>query len=231
MLKSDLHIHTEHDFFDRIKHSTEELIDTAVAGGFEVLGITNHNSFFDCSRSKDYAEKKGILIIPGIETTVEGKHVVILNAVKEAEKVKSFGDLRKYRQEHPECFVLAPHPYYFKISSLDSSLEENIELFDGIEYCYFHSRLVNFFNRKAEATAKKFNKPLIGTSDNHYLERFGKTYTLINAEKNINSIIEAMKKGKVELVSNPFSEFELARILFPVAWNLLNYFRRRRQLK
>ena len=49
------------------------------------------------------------------------------------------------------------------------------------------------FNRKAKKVAKRFDLPLVGSSDTHSLRQLGSTYSLINAEKKVDSVIKAIK--------------------------------------
>ena len=85
-------------------------------------------------------------------------------------------------------------------SCLGRKLEENIDLFDAVEYSFFHTQMINL-NRKAIKTARKYSKPLIALSDSHSIDSFGKTYSLIDSEKDFTSIKYAIIKNKINLVS------------------------------
>ncbi len=90
-------------------------------------------------------------------------------------------------------------------------------MFDAIEYSWFFSKLINL-NRKAVRIAKRYNKPIIATSDVHYIENFGKNYSLIDSAKDIRSVFNAIKNNKVKIKSKPlpflmFLAFSL-RIIF-----------------
>ena len=86
-------------------------------------------------------------------------------------------------------FILAPHPFYPRGNCLKEDFLRNIDVFDGIEYCHYYCRGYNPYNKKAATKAKKYNKPMIGTSDAHRLFQFNKTYSLIDANKNIKEVI------------------------------------------
>ena len=77
MLKADLHIHTKEDpvHHKDIKYTAKQLIDHAANQGYEVIAITCHNKVYYNKKIKEYAKKKGILLIPGIEKTIKRKHV------------------------------------------------------------------------------------------------------------------------------------------------------------
>ena len=95
MLKVELHSHTADDPHDRIPYSAEQLIDRAAALWYDGLAVTLHDRQLDVARLAPYAAKRGIVLIPGIERTVAGKHVLLLNFTREAEDVRSFADLAR----------------------------------------------------------------------------------------------------------------------------------------
>lgn len=202
MLKVDFHIHTGSDPKDEIRYSDEELIDKASEQGFDSIAITNHDACAHTKKLAEYAERKGILLIPGSEATIEGKHVVILNITqRDIDGIKTFDDLRKLKSQK-NILVIAPHPYFVLPNCLGKKLIQNIDIFDAIEYSYFHTKWINF-NRKAKAAAEKFSKTLIAQSDTHILKCFGKTYSFIDAEKDFISIKKAVIDGKVKIMSPP----------------------------
>ena len=200
-LKADFHIHTQEDPKDRIRYTAGELIDYASHRGFDVLAITNHDIVTYSRGLREYAHRKGILLIPGIEVSVSKKHVILLNAVAfNPNQTKTLEDIRQYRND--DSLILAPHPYFPIFQGLRSSLDKAIDIFDAIEYTHFYFKGINF-NRKAERKAARFNLPLLGVSDAHFLWQVGTTYSLIEAEKNIPSVISAIKKKRIEIISSP----------------------------
>ncbi len=207
--KIQFHTHTRQDPVDNIQHSEKELIDSAAEHGYHALSITCHNAVVFDEDLQKYAEKKGILLIPGIEKSIGKRHVLIINATHEAQKIHSFEDLRKYKNTHPDCLIVAPHPYYPAWICLQKKLEQYIELFDAIEYSWYHSKKIDFFNKKAAGVAKKYNLPMLGTSDNHILKDLDWTYSIVQAEKNIPAIFEAIKKNQIRIVSRPASLWKL----------------------
>jgi hypothetical protein len=200
-LKADFHIHTQEDPKDRIRYSARELIDYASHRRFDVLAITNHNVVTYSRELREYARRKGILLIPGIEVSVERKHVILLNREDfSRDQTKTLEDIRQYRDD--DSLIIAPHPYFPIFQGLRSSLDRAIDIFDAIEYTHFYFKGINF-NRKAERKAARFNLPLLGVSDAHFLWQVGTTYSLIEAEKDIRSVIRAIKKKRIEIISSP----------------------------
>lgn len=201
MLKADLHIHTKEDPIDShiIKYSAKDMIKHAAKLKYKVLSITNHDSIFYNDALKRYAKKHGILLISGTEAMIEGKEILLLNIRKN--NIKKISSLRKLRNQN--VLVIAPHPFYPRLTCLHSKLIKNIENFDAIEYCHCYHNLFNLFNNKALNIARKYKKPVIGTSDAHFLYQVDYTYSLIDAEPKIDSVLEAIRKNKVIVRTQP----------------------------
>src|SRR3954465_2135915 len=99
MLKVDLHTHTSDDPVDRIPYTTRALIDRAAALGFDALAITLHDHQLDLQPLRHYASERRLVLIPGVERTIEGKHVLLLNFPRAATaNVRTFDDLRRLKQ-------------------------------------------------------------------------------------------------------------------------------------
>lgn len=211
--KIQFHAHTKSDPEDCLFHSEKDLIDRAHQHGYDVLAITCHNHIAHTEELAEYAKTKNILLIPGMEKTVEKNHVVIINPKKEAEKINTFNELRDYKKENPQTLIFAAHPYHpfpLGILSLKDNLDKNIDLFDAIEFSSFYTHMFDF-NKKAVDAAKKHNKPLLGTADNHVLEFLNHTFSYVYADnKTPEAIFEAIKKGKIEIISRPMHLVRLA---------------------
>ncbi|MCJ7582398.1 MAG: PHP domain-containing protein [Candidatus Aminicenantes bacterium] len=210
-LKVDFHIHTAEDPKDYIPYSSFQLIDVASQKGFDALAITNHDAVYYNPELVKYAENKGILLIPGMEATFSDAHVLILNPDFQINpEGRSIEELSTIKNE--DNLIIAPHPFFLRFKSLDTDLLTYIHLFDAIEFSQYYNRLINF-NKKAVDTAKEFKKPLIATSDCHFIWQFGDTYSLVEAKKDIPSIIAAVKSGKIEIFTKPISLATMAKIM------------------
>mgnify|MGYP005853111295 CR=1 FL=1 len=210
MLKVDFHAHTRDDPKDYIDFSAEQLIDRAAERGLDALAITNHNVVTFDSRLKDYAARRHLLLIPGIELTLSNRHVVVINPeFGEAAGYRSLDDLGSIRSD---CsLVIAPHPFYPGSRCLKAKLEEFADSFDAVEFSFFYSHLINP-NGRAVRTAARLSKPLVGSSDCHNIWQIGLTYSLVEAEKTIPSIIAAVRQGRVHVASTPLSAPAMLRV-------------------
>lgn len=215
-LKVDLHLHTAHDLAEIVAGRQKlippyDLIDMAVEQGYDAIAITHHGVQYFNDDLVNYAREKGLLLIPGVETFIERKHVLLIN-FSTRKHILSYDDLRKYKDD--EMLVIAPHPYYLVSECVGNDLVRHKDCFDAVEYCHYYYKFINF-NKKALRTAKKLNLPVIGNSDAHRTFQFGKTYSYVYAEeKSIPSIIKAIKAGKVEYVSRSLTLGEFIRETF-----------------
>jgi hypothetical protein len=208
VLKADLHLHTrEGESF--IAYDARGLIDRAARDGFQVLSITNHDTLTFSEDLAAYARERGILLIPGVEATIEGRHVLLYNADVPPDRIGTFADLR--RLKGPEWLVVAPHPFFPGPTSLRGQLLEEIDLFDGVEFCHFYARGIDF-NRRAVRLAREAGLPLLGGSDSHLVRQLGTTYSLIRGEMTVPSVLAAIRAGQLEVVSRPLTPRECARI-------------------
>lgn len=208
-LKADLHLHTrERESF--IAYDARDLIDRAAQAGFQVLSITNHDTVTFSADLRGYAQERAILLIPGIEATIEGKHVLLYNIDVPPERIRTFADLRRLRR--PEWLVAAPHPFFPGSICLRERLLREIDLFDAIELSHFYTARIDF-NRSAIRLARETGLPLLGTSDSHVLRQFGTTYSLVEGSPTVTSVLGAIRKGQVRIESRPLTLRECAGIV------------------
>lgn len=200
MLKVDLHLHSKKDEQEHfIDFDEKKLIDRAAELGFDAIAFTFHDKFIFEKNTVEYAREKGIILIPGMEKAIEKRHVLILN-IREDPDIKRLSELRKLPSS---ALVIAPHPYYPYPVSLMGKLKKHLKHFHAIEYSSFYCSVFNIPNKKAQKFAEDNNMPLVGNTDCHLLRQFGRTYTMVDANKNIDSIIRAIKQDKIMLITEP----------------------------
>lgn len=212
MIKVELHAHTAGDPEDAIPHSPPDLIDRAAALGYGALAITLHDRQLDVGPLTAYAAARGLTLIPGIERTIDGRHLLLLNFPAAAAQVASLDDLARLKT-HAPGIVVAPHPFFPLGHCLRSRMDEYAAVIDAVEISYFHTALVDF-NRPARRWAQAHGKPLVGTSDLHRLSQLDRTFSLVDADPTPDAICAAIRAGRVEVRTRPVS---LPRIAFLVA--------------
>ena len=210
MLKVELHTHTSDDPVDWIPHSAHALIDRAAALGYDALAITLHDRQFDVRSLTAYATERDIVLIPGIEKTIEGRHVLLLNFDRGAEDVQTFDDLAALKQRS-RGLVVAPHPFFPSTCCLLGKMKRYASLFDAVEYNAMYTSSLNF-NGFAERWARRHGKPMVGNGDVHRLEQLGTTYSLVDADRDPASICEAIAAGRVRVATRPVSWWTAIRV-------------------
>jgi len=211
VLKVDLHLHTADDPLDRIVHSGTALVDRAADLGFGALAITLHDAQFADAWLTAYARERGVVLVPGIERTIRGRHVLLLNFPASAVAgVRSMDDLARVKARG-NGLVIAPHPFFPGDTCLGAALDVCADAFDAVEWTYFWMRGLNF-NARAARWAAARGTPLVGNSDLHDLRQLGRTYTLVDAPPDPAAICEAVRAGRVQLRTEPVPVMELARV-------------------
>jgi predicted metal-dependent phosphoesterase TrpH len=211
MLKVDLHTHTADDPADRIPYSTRDLVDRAAALGYNALAITLHDRQLDLRPVESYAAERGVVLIPGIERTIQGKHVLLLNFSRASEEVASFADLARLKSRE-RGIVVAPHAFFPAPTCLRGLMDRHASLFDAVEYNAMFTATMNF-NEKAAAWAAAHGKPMVGNGDVHRLAQLGTTYSLVDAAPNPDAICEAVAAGRVQVRATPHSWVTAARLM------------------
>jgi predicted metal-dependent phosphoesterase TrpH len=211
VVKVELHTHTADDPVDRIPHTTCDLIDRAAALAYDAVAVTLHERQLDVHPLRSYAAERGITLITGIERTVCGRHVLLLNFSRATEDVCTFDDIARLR-ERERGLVIAPHPFFPAASALRDALDSHPDLFDAVEWHGLFTRQLNF-NRAAKRWAQRHDKPLVGNGDVHRLYQLGSCYSLVDADRDPTAICEAIRAHRVEVVARPVSILQAARTM------------------
>lgn len=205
-MKALLHVHIQDDPLDAIGYSMQEVLDHCAREGFEIVALTGHNKVLIRPEYRAYAEQKNILLISGMERTIESRHVLLYNVEASAEAICTFADLQLYREQHPDMFVIAAHPFlpFFPWRLGEKLLVRYADLFDALEFHWFYTPWLDG-NRKTRQIAERLHKPLVGTSDMHTLRHMFYTYSDIQAvEKTPQAVFQAIRQGRVTITTRPY---------------------------
>ena len=210
ILKADLHLHTAEDRSENIEHNAYRLLDEAHCQGFDVISITNHDTLTFNRKLCEYAGKLGILLLPGVELTVEGRHVLVIGELGGIRQVKRLKDLYKLKRE--QTLLIAPHPFFPASRGLGKSLFPYLDLFDVLEYSHCYTRLINY-NQLAVRVAEKEGLPMASFSDSHKLWQFGGSYSLLLGDRTAEGVFYALRSGAVQMVTRPLGPLALIRTI------------------
>ncbi len=210
-LKTDLHLHSSEDPVDVIAHSAYALIDRAVELGFDAIALTLHDRQIADPRIFDYARDHGLTLLPGVERTIEGRHVLLINFSNGVDQVRTFADLARLKSRG-NGLIVAAHPFFPDKACLRSMLDVHAGLFDAVEWSYFWTRGLNF-NTRAASWAAAHGKAVVGNSDLHDLRQLGRTCSYVYAERDADAICSAIRSGLVTLQTSPVPPLELGQVL------------------
>jgi predicted metal-dependent phosphoesterase TrpH len=190
MLSADLHIHTicSGDGESQVA----DVLHAAYEAGLDVIAITDHDSTEGC----DIAAKipGSVLVIPGVEVTTLQGHLLVLGASGPVPKgmdvletialARSLGGV-----------TIVPHPFHRYRHGVGLKAVRALEAADAIEV--FNSRyILGGANRRALRYAKKLGKPMVAGSDAHHCRYVGYGRTMIDADRTVESVLDAIRMGK-----------------------------------
>ncbi len=208
MLDLDSHIHScySHDSHTKI----EDIIETAVKKNLDIIAISDHNTV-EGSKKAQMVNQTDLLIIPSIEISTTQGHLIGFGCTELI--AKDLPPAETIDRIHDQGgLAIVPHPYCFYRHGLLHDNDEKLK-FDAIETK--NARFIlGYCNGKSEKLAKNRKIPSLGASDAHYKEFIKDCYTQINCQKDIDSVLKAIKKNKVKACGKGTSNIMLAKYLF-----------------
>jgi len=188
-IKADLHVHTcySRDAITTLK----DLILYSKKRGLNAVAVTDHDTLEGTLKVK---KANGLTLIPGTEVTTRNGHVLALNLTMPIPKGFELAETVE-RIHEANGIAIAPHPSAFLKSSLGSgALQKSVKM-DAVEV--INSSAFPFFlsTQLGRRLATRLNLPQTAGSDSHIPETIGLAYTIIDANPNVEDIIDAIKRG------------------------------------
>jgi len=204
-LKIELHCHNKFSNFQLGPRETpydcgvtiSEQLEKAYEMGLDAFFITNHNTLNGYKSLLEYKENhckfNAIKIYPGEEiTTDKGIHILAFGlneTIKAGKNVEEILDIIK-GQSGISC---APHPF-----GLSNGLREMSILCDAIEV--FNSNNVDRYSNIRALHFARANKMIeVAGSDSHVVSTLGRCINLIDAENNLDDILNSIRHGRVTI--------------------------------
>ena len=177
-----------------------ELILYAKKTGLNGVAITDHDRIDGAIKiAKKCSAKSGLFIIPGIEVTSRNGHILALNVQKPIPACLSVEETLE-RIHAQNGIAVAAHPNALYHGQLEKRM---LPQFDGIEVINastFPFRFATYINRKI---AKDFKLAELAGTDAHYAPEIGYAYTVVNAESNLDDVMEAIRKRETKACGKP----------------------------
>lgn len=210
MLKMDSHIHSEYSPDSSSK--IDDILKIARTRNIDVIAISDHNTVDGTSEVLQKTRNADILAIPSIEISSTQGHILGFGCEEMVPQGLSPSDTID-RIHDLGGLAIVPHPYCFYRHGLLHKTDYKDLKIDAIETKNARF-IVGYCNRKANNLSKKENIPSLGASDAHYYKFVGDCYSLVKAEKDIDSILKAILKGKIEAHGKGTSNILLSKYLF-----------------
>ena len=210
MLKMDSHIHSEYSPDSASK--IDDILKVARKRNIDIIAICDHNTVDGTAEVIRKTTNTDILAIPSIE--ISSTHGHILGFGCEENIPRDLTPQDTIDRIH-DCGGLAiiPHPYCFYRHGLLCKSDYNDLKIDAIEIKNARF-IIGYCNNKAKNLAKNEHLPSLGASDAHYWKFVGDCYSLIDCEKDIDSVLKAIRKRKVTAHGKGTSNILLSKYLF-----------------
>lgn len=191
-IKVDLHVHT---IYSDSVITLKDLLFYAKKRGLNAVAITDHNCVEGAAK---FQKETDFLIIPGIEVSSMHGHIVGLNVDKVIPRGLT-ADETVDRIHHAGGIAIACHPYARFKNSLGNHVNSRFDAIEVINACAtpFKKCII-----EAQKTADLLKLPRVAGTDAHFGPQIGHAYTVIDAQPNVQSIIDAIKTGRCQ----PFGE-------------------------
>lgn len=209
---TELHCHSIYSKQKKVEHeginTPMEMMEHAKRIGIEALCLTDHDTMNGIKEALKAGKKHGILIVPSEEVTSKDGHILAIGISETIKPDLSAEEtIDKIRQQGG--VAIAPHAF----DIMGMGLEEKAILCDAMEI--FNAINVDrLTNRRCERFARKFNIPMVGGSDAHWLPMMGAALTQIEGDT-VESIIKSIKSGRTRVVS---PEYHKTKII--LEWSL-----------
>ncbi len=192
-----------------------ELIDHAVSIGLDFIAITDHDSQEAYGVVKEYAQEKGIVLIPGVEITTRSNrlsrrrtHILAYGVEERIPSRRSVKETIAAIHAAGGIAVVA-HPFcsrYGKVLYIGHQVGDYA--FDAVEV--FNSDELPLDNMRAQALALVLDLPGIGGSDAHTLNNIGNTCVSVDLPKtgDWREILKAIQERRHTIVNKQYNSLE-----------------------
>lgn len=210
MYNMDTHIHSEYSPDSKAK--LEDIFKVAKNRNLDIIAISDHNTVDGSKEAQRLTKNDDLLVIPSLEISSLEGHILGFGCQENIKRDLPAAETIDLVHEQGGLAII-PHPYCFYRHGLLCKSDYRDLKIDAIETKNARF-IVGYCNRKAKNLSKKESIPGLGASDAHYWKFVGDCYSLIECEKDIDSVLKAIKKGNVKAQGKGTSNILLSKYLF-----------------
>jgi len=192
-LKIDLHVHTCYSY-DAVT-TLKEVVTYSKKLGLDGVAITDHDTLLGALK---LIQKSKLIVIPGMEISALGGHVLALNVTTLISPKLGLSETVQRIHEAGGIAVAAHPTYVYK-----STLSQKVTSYDAIEVINSAAVPFRLFRCLSQKLATRLNLPQTAGSDSHYAPEIGAAYTVVEADPDVDEIVQAIKEGKTLPLGEP----------------------------
>jgi len=189
-IKLDLHVHTHYSNDSLI--TPKDLVFYAKKQGLDGVAVTDHDRLDGALR---IAKEIDLFVIPGIEVSSSKGHIVGLNV---QDRIPSGLDVDETIDKIHDVggIAVACHPVTLFKGSLGRHVTSK---FDAIEVVNSSAFPFKYSVRHSKQLASRSGiRSQVAGSDAHYGPEIGCSYTVVNAEKAVDQVVDAIRRGSCQ---------------------------------
>jgi len=189
----DLHLHTV--FSGDAMINPKQVVDALYAHPtVKGVAITDHDAIEGYFQVRKLAAAyEDLLIIPGVEVSTKQGDIILLGIEEKPAYMSPLESVVDFAVERA-ALIIIPHPY--RVHGIGDAAENAPA--DAVEI--INPWATQRENKLAEKLAKARNLPGVAGSDAHKPDQIGVAYTEIEARPDIDSVLKAIKNGRVKTV-------------------------------
>ena len=209
MYKMDSHIHSEYSPDSKAK--LKDIFKVAKNRNIDIIAISDHNTVDGSKEARRLTKNDDLLVIPSIEISALEGHVLGFGCEEHIKRDLPASETIDLIHDQGGLAII-PHPYCFYRHGLLCKADYKDLKIDAIETKNARF-IVGYCNNKAKNLSKNENLPGLGASDAHYYKFVGDCYSKIDCEKDIDSVLKSIKKGRIEALGKGTSNIRLTKYL------------------
>ena len=206
-LRLDLHLHTTKSIDSNVE--LEDAVRRCREEGLDGLAVTDHDVL--AKIPSEFSENSGIIIIPGMEVSADGAHILAFDIEEPIPPRLSVPETVDTIHDQGGIAIIA-HPYsVFRAWVNGREIEE--AGFDCVEVANAAQFPYGWMLSKNTALARKLGLPETGGSDAHIPRTIGRAYTVLESEtRDREGILRALRRGETSAEGRGISILERLKL-------------------